>query len=57
MALVGALIGSKDTLLTTWYGPFVEIASHTLGGGIVGFILGFLLSLRLPRKPTEPSQK
>lgn len=49
MALVGALVGSKDTLAATWYGSFVIVASYILGGALVGLILGFVLSLRLPK--------
>jgi NhaP-type Na+/H+ or K+/H+ antiporter len=47
MALVGALIGSKDTLSATWYGPFVQIASYIFGGAVIGLVLGYLSSLRL----------
>jgi hypothetical protein len=48
MAFVGALLASKGSYATTWYGAFLDNPAWIFGGASIGLILGFIFSLRLP---------
>ena len=47
MGLAGAVLGAKSSHALTWYGALVDQPAFVLGGAGIGFILGFLFSLRL----------
>ncbi len=49
MAFVGALIGSKASYSMTWYGVLFETRWEILIGAIIGFALGYVFSLGLPK--------